>query len=59
METNSNLSIDCSGCGAPLTTDNVGGYRCFCRKCVDAFPEFPKDGRGHLIEGQYQNFEWV
>ena len=54
------LDINCPGCNIELTTDNAGGYRTFCRKCVTSMPTSPKDGKGHLIkEGcKYPNFEW-
>jgi len=56
------LDFKCSGCGAHLTTENIGGYRCFCTKCVQSFPDFPrndKSGRGYNIEGQTPNFKWI
>lgn len=49
----------CPGCFASITLDNVGGYRTFCSKCIEAFPEFPTDGRGYFIGGTYPNFKWV
>jgi len=51
--------IYCPGCNVEITLDNAGGYRCFCQQCVDAMPEFPKDGKGHVIEGKYPNFKWL
>ena len=50
----------CPGCDVEITVENVGGYRCFCEKCVKAMPPFPNDGKGHLIkEGcKYPYFEW-
>ena len=54
------MGVDCPGCERELTTENAGGYRTFCKACVNVFPTFPKDGKGHLIkEGcKYPNFEW-
>lgn len=56
---NCELDVNCDGCDIPLTIDNVGGYRCFCQKCVDVMPELPKEGNGFNIVGKYPNFEWV
>jgi len=52
------LEMNCPGCSRILTEENAGGYRCFCVNCVAKFPEFPKDGKGHLIEGRSPNFSW-
>jgi len=49
---------DCPGCGVRICLNNVGGYRTFCERCVDAMPPFPTDGGGYVIEGQYPNFRW-
>ena len=51
-DTTNSLNIDCPGCDKALTVDNAGGYRSFCRTCVKAMPEFPKDGKGHLIKSK-------
>lgn len=53
------LGVQCPGCWAELTLENAGGYHCFCRKCVEAMPPFPTDGRGYTIEGKYPDFQWV
>ena len=50
--------IQCPGCDVPIDVDTVGGYRTFCRKCVDSMPPFPTDGKGHLIYGRYPEFKW-
>lgn len=52
------MTFSCPGCGTDVTPSNAGGYRFFCDRCVGAFPVFPKDGGGYLIEGQYPNFSW-
>lgn len=51
--------VDCPGCGVELTVGNAAGYRHFCATCADAFPPFPKDGRGYTIRGRFPDFEWV
>ncbi len=48
----------CSGCGDELTLDNIGGYRCYCEKCINVFPEFPSTGLGYSIIGKYPKFTW-
>ena len=53
------MGIECPGCGVDLTASNAGGYRCFCEKCVDAMPPFPREPGGYNIEGVYPNFRWV
>lgn len=58
MNTTNSLGVNCPGCDKALTVDNAGGYRSFCRKCVKSMPEFPKDGKGHLISGKYPTFKW-
>lgn len=52
------FDIDCPGCGVHLNEDNVGGYQCYCIKCVEAMPELPSDGRGYQLVGEYPKFEW-
>lgn len=49
----------CPGCFAPITLENVGGYRTYCMNCMKAFPDFPDDGKGYSIAGMYPNFKWV
>ena len=48
----------CPGCFAPITLENVGGYRTYCSKCIEAFPEFPTGG-GYVIGGMFPKFKWV
>jgi hypothetical protein len=36
------IGVQCPGCDVELTINNAGGYQCFCQKCVDAMPPFPK-----------------
>ena len=48
----------CEGCLCKLTLENIGGYQCFCDKCVAAMPSLPGNG-GYFIEGMYPNFKWV
>lgn len=40
------FGINCPGCGTELTTDNAGGYRTFCIKCVKAMPPFSQRWQG-------------
>lgn len=49
----------CTGCKTKLTLENIGGYRCYCEKCVAVMPELPKDNKGYFLEGEYPNFTWV
>ncbi len=53
------LGINGPGCGETLTYENVGGYRCYCKKCVDAMPELPDTGGSFLLSGSYPGFKWV
>lgn len=55
------IGINCQGCGDVLTLQNIGGYQCFCDKCVMAIPPLPtsENGRGFHIEGTYPNFKWM
>jgi hypothetical protein len=52
--------IKCPGCDVALTTQNAGGYRTFCDRCVKAMPPLPTDGAGYLIKegSRCPNFEW-
>lgn len=50
--------IACPGCDAPLTDDNVGGYRTYCLRCVDAMPELPAKAGEYCLVGRYPDFEW-
>lgn len=54
-----NRDTKCPGCGVVITLDNVGGYRCYCEKCLTKVPPIPKDGKGHFLVGRYPNFEWM
>lgn len=58
---NNELGVDCSGCKIKLTTENAGGYRCYCQKCVAAMPELPKDknNEGYNLAGTYPKFKWI
>ncbi len=53
------INRECSGCGVELTLINIGGYRCYCDKCVDAMPKLPTDGKSYTCKGKYPHFEWV
>ncbi len=54
-----NRDTKCPGCGVVITLDNVGGYRCYCEKCLTKVPPIPKDRKGHFLVGRYPNFEWM
>ncbi|HAD32193.1 MAG TPA: hypothetical protein DCE77_11510 [Methylophaga sp.] len=56
------IGISCPGCSTPLKggiDGNVGGYRAYCQKCVDAMPAFPKGNCGYTLTGTYPDFKWV
>jgi hypothetical protein len=54
----SGREIRCPGCGTEIHASNVGGYRTFCNRCVEAFPKFPDAPGGYNIEGRYPSFRW-
>lgn len=51
------LIVMCPGCGIQLLKELEGGYLCFCRHCVAAFPPAP-DANGFIVVGSYPKFEW-
>jgi len=52
------FGILCPGCDTPITVDNAGGYRAYCRKCVDNLGEPPAGCRAFVPRGRYQNLYW-
>jgi hypothetical protein len=51
------LNQNCPGCDTALTIYNLGCYRDYCEKCVDAIPiDFPTTN--YRLKGKYPNFEW-
>ena len=61
IQPDESLDINCPGCHAALTTNNAGGYRCYCDKCVQAMPELPAsiNNDGFYLSGKYPGFEWL
>ena len=57
------LNIKCPGCEVELTTQNAGGYQCYCEDCVAALPEWPKqkegENKGYYLTGTRKSFRWV
>lgn len=51
------MFLICPGCGLQLTEELKGGYLCFCRHCVNAFPQAP-DANGFILVGKYPDFQW-
>lgn len=50
--------LQCPGCDVEITVDNAGGYRTYCDRCVEAFPQLPSAGSWRLA-GRYPAFEWL
>lgn len=56
------LNMKCSGCEEELTTQNIGGYRCYCDKCVKVMPPIPRDDNykgGYYLHGTQKSFRWM
>lgn len=59
MTDNFDVGVDCAGCDTPLTLENIGGYRSYCKTCVEQLmaEPFPESGSAHP-RGKYPNLYW-